>query len=246
MRVKANLRFEEISKVPYNHLFELMSASLNKIGEVSPDLAYKYHEKPKYKPYNLSWINVDVKKTDKHGITPKNSKANYYFSSPKKELTKSFVEGFLENPELTIKKQKDIKFKLDSIQSLEEPKFEEKMVFETITPIAVRTQTKNGDGELKTIDLRPNSKKFYDNLFQNLINRYKDYYDKEPKKDLNELDFRFIDSKPKRLKIKDTWQMSTQMKFEINATEQINRFIYYTGLGERNNQGFGCLKAISN
>ncbi len=119
------------------------------------------------------------------------------------------------------------------------------MVFETITPVAVRTQTKNDDGELKTIDLRPNSKKFYDNLFQNLINRYQDHYDKKPEKTIKELDLRVLDSKPKRLKIRDTWQMSTQMKFEIDATEQINKFIYYTGLGERNNQGFGCLKAIS-
>ncbi|OKY78322.1 MAG: CRISPR-Cas system related protein Cas6, RAMP superfamily [Candidatus Methanohalarchaeum thermophilum] len=244
MRICVSLRFKELKTLPFNHLFELMSASLNKIGEADPELAYKYHEKPKYKPYNLSWLNIDIAKTSKKGLIPNSNEATYLFNSPNQRLINSFVEGFLANPDLVLKKNEEkVVFELDSIEAIKEPSFDDEMSFETITPVAVRTQEKE-NGKVKTVDLRPNSKKFYDNLFQNLINRYQNYHQQKPNINTQNIDLKILNSKPKRLKIRNTWQMATQMKFKTKADEKLNKFMYYTGLGERNNQGFGCIEVI--
>ncbi|MEF8848496.1 MAG: CRISPR-associated endoribonuclease Cas6, partial [Candidatus Thermoplasmatota archaeon] len=42
-----------------------------------------------------------------------------------------------------------------------------------------------------------------------------------------------------------TFRRCSLMTFNLQTTEQLKKFAYNTGLGEKNAMGFGCLEVVS-
>jgi len=168
-------------------------------------------------------------------------KGNVYFefSSPKKNIVVALVNGLLEKGEVEIA---DAEFILSSIEVLKEKEIKGNETFATLSPISVTTAKKE-DGGLKIVDLYPDEPKFYENLRNNLIKKYRLLYGKEPENE--ELDIKVIKAKPKRIKIKNTYHRCVEMVFKARGSRELLEMGYKAGFGERNSMGFGMVKVAN-
>ena len=168
-------------------------------------------------------------------------KGNVYFefSSPKKNIVVALVNGLLEKGEVEIAKAK---FILSSMEVLKEKEIKGNETFATLSPISVTTAKKE-DGGLKIVDLYPDEPKFYENLRNNLIKKYRLLYGKEPENE--ELDIKVIKAKPKRIKIKNTYHRCVEMVFKARGSRELLEMGYKAGFGERNSMGFGMVKVAN-
>ncbi len=167
-----------------------------------------------------------------------NGNVYFEFSSPKKNIVVALVNGLLEKGEIEIAKAK---FILSSIEVLKEKEIKGNETFATLSPISVTTAKKENGG-LKIVDLYPDEPKFYENLRNNLIKKYRLLYGKEPENE--ELDIKVIKAKPKRIKIKNTYHRCVEMVFKARGSRELLEMGYKAGFGERNSMGFGMVKVV--
>lgn len=98
---------------------------------------------------------------------------------------------------------------------------------------------RKGDGDLKEIDLYPKDPKFYENVHRNLVQRFCEFYDKSPRDHFDIIEIR--DMKPKRIKIAEGYRRCSLFRMKLEASQELLKFAYDAGLGEKNAMGFGCM-----
>ena len=164
-------------------------------------------------------------------------------SSPDEYLTKSLVEGFLNDLSIDFTENKLI---IQKVELLPVPDFNDKIKAKTLSPIISRTK-KEVDGNLKTVDLTPGDH-FFKNLENNLINKYKEFNEiKETDKQI-EIYSEMRSVKSKRISIdvgdRQTFHRAYLMDLILEGDKELLKFAYDSGLGEKSAQGFGMVKII--
>lgn len=215
----------------------------HKLAESDIQLANELHSHQGFKFYTFSNLVLEERKRCNKGLDF--GRATFFISSPDDRFIRSFAEGLLMSPDFFLYgSEGKVNFGIERIEVLPSPDLGEECFFKTISPVYVKTMRKH-NGILKEIDLYPSDPKFYENLHNNLRNRYSEFYGAPPDKDY----FDVVETsgiKPKRIKVSGNFRRCTLMKLKIQASPELLKFAYDAGLGEKNAMGFGCLDVIGN
>lgn len=243
MRLKILLKSEKGKlKIPFNYNHILSAIIYNKIADL--ELANKLHESQSYKFFTFSQINIHDFKMLKDGFLSRNGTIDFLISSPDDYLIKSLVEGFLN--ELTIDFIGN-KLIIQKVELLPVTEFDNKINVKTLSPIISRTQ-KEVNGEMKIWDLSPGDH-FFKNLENNLINKYKKFNNIEETDKTIKICSEFNNVKRKRISIekgdKKTYNRAYMMDLILEGDEDLIKFAYDAGIGEKSAQGFGMIELIN-
>ncbi|WP_459202224.1 CRISPR-associated endoribonuclease Cas6 [Methanococcus sp. CF] len=233
MRAKLELKTEKNTLIPFNHQYHLASMIYGMLNTGNSEYAKKLHEYDKYKFFTFSWLDIPNRTFSNGGLISNDGRLFLKLSSPNDEFLFNFVQGLFEKEELTVG---NIKMKPSEIIVEKIPSSFNAL--KTISPVYVKTQVEQ-DGKKSVKDLVPNNSKFYENLKTNLKNKYESYYGKKC-----DLDFQIeiLDYKTKRMNIKNTFHVCSNMKFEISGDYNLIKFGYECGFGEKNSMGFGMVE----
>jgi len=235
MRFKVTLQGN--GRVALNHSYHLASLIYRSIERVNPSLSLELHKPSTFKFFTFSKLMVPKKKfrivKDEMVV---DGEAYFYFSTMRDYIGVCLVEGLLEKPEVKIG---NTEFVVSEIKVLKEKEIGKRERFVTLSPVNVTTV---GNGRNRIVDLYPENPKFYENLKNNLVKKYAAFYGREPE-DV-EVRFKIIQSKPKRIKLKDTFHRCVEMVFEAEGSKELLEVGYKAGFGERNSMGFGMVKVV--
>lgn len=236
MRLKINLASSTDNYlITYNYNHIISSIIYRKIADL--DLATKLHFSKEFKFFTFSQIYFSKWKQNKQGFISIDGKFSFYISSPNKKLIESLVEGHLENNHVDFK---GTKLMVEKIEVIKKPIFKEKMKMKTISPISASIK-REVNGKLKTWDLGPADKRFYESIQKNLINKYTSFYGAYDGNRWVRLKPNIKTAKRRRIEIKGDFHRCYMMEFEIEADPRLNEFAYDCGLGEKNSMGFGMV-----
>lgn len=111
------------------------------------------------------------------------------------------------------------------------------VIFKTISPIIV---SEKSEAE-KTVFFRPDNPEFVYKLQENFYKKYKTAFDTQPP----ELKIEILEKGKKVVtQYKEIWLTGYNCTLKINAPNEALEFIFNSGLGERNSQGFGLVDII--
>lgn len=108
----------------------------------------------------------------------------------------------------------------------------------TVSPIAVRQTDDNG----KSVYFSPDDEAFDELVNLNLYRKFTAAYGVEPPSTVDLT----LTSRPKKIvtKFKNTWVTAYHTSFDMHAHPVVVQFLYDTGLGGRNSQGFGMFDVL--
>jgi CRISPR-associated endoribonuclease Cas6 len=124
---------------------------------------------------------------------------------------------------------------LDTLQA-QLPKTKENPVFRTISPVVASVQ--EGKGSTPTY-LSPEDQKFTEALERNLFSKWEAYNKRSI--EVENFGIRTWDPKSKLIPTFDINVRAWNLKLQIWGSDEMTRFAYDAGLGERNSQGFGMI-----
>lgn len=224
-------------KVPYNHQHYLQGLIYRRIQAVNPELSLNLHRPKVPKLFTYSLFMTEKRKTlrgERYFIGK--GKAFFYFSTPIAEIAEAFIGGLLQEPEVTLWNER---FYVEEVKALAEPFSYSGRTYSTLSPIAVTT-LKPELGRLKHYDLSPMEGEFYNNLRENLREKYVLLYGKAPPEDF---EVRVLKAKPKRFEVKPgIFQRAWHLVFKAYGDDELIRVGYRAGFGEKNSLGFGMVK----
>jgi CRISPR-associated endoribonuclease Cas6 len=239
--VRLQLEFQPLQDetiLDINYPYKIASLIYRAIERANPSLSLELHKPNRFKFFTFSRLEIPGRKFK---IDGKRliiySRAKLYFSTLNPEIGVSLVDGLLSKPEIKIG---GAEFVVSEIKVMKEKEIGKKEIFSTLSPISVTTVEDNG--RKRIVDLYPDSKKFYDNLRQNLVKKYREFYGKEPES--CELRIRVRNVKAKRIKIKNTFHRCVEMVFVAEGSRELMEVGYKAGFGERNSMGFGMVKVV--
>lgn len=240
--MRAKIAIDKISKttLTFDYQYYLAGMLFKKLGDVDFELASELHSHQNFKFYTFSNLIIErvrKKTNNENGLQFNN--AHFYLSSPDSKFIQSFAEGLLTNPQFNLG---NCFFNVKKIEILPKKEINDKCDFITLSPIYLKT-IRLINGERKEWDLYPKDGKFYENLHNNLLKRYEAFYGHTPEKDYFEI-LKIFDVKPKRVKIANSFRRCSLMRFKVVGYEELLRFGYDAGFGEKNAMGFGCVEII--
>lgn len=228
-------------RIPFNYNHILSAIIYKNIADL--DLAYDLHSSSSFKFFTFSQINISKRQMIKEGFISLNGSISFLISSPNDYLVKSIVEGALDNLEIDFSGQKLF---IEKIELLKEHEFKKKMNFTTLSPVTARVK-KEIDGELKIRDLAP-GEEFFNKLEKNLIKKFCEFNHLEETDKKIKIYSEMRNVKRKRIKIpkgpQTTFHRAYMMDFVLDGDEDLIKFAYECGLGEKNSMGFGMLKVV--
>lgn len=235
VRISVDLDNPDRKAIPFDYQYSLASAMYSKLKLIDEKLARNLHESKGFRHFCFSNLLLGDHESDRQGI--RFSKAKLIVSSPSEEFIRDFAEGFLLEPQLRIG---IAILKVAKVEVLPKNELSSVMRFKTLSPIITRTVREDG-GEKTEWELYPRDGKFYDNIHSNLVERYKDFYGSSPKN--NRFEIRQIHwFKPRRVSVAGTPRRCSLMEFTMTSSEELMNFAYYSGLGEKQAMGFGCVE----
>lgn len=118
--------------------------------------------------------------------------------------------------------------------------FQDIMLYETLSPVVTTTKADNG----YVLSLRPYVDKYYINLAENLMKKYRLIYNKDFNGklyfDINDV----LNMREKSHRIKGIYKIGYLYDMWVETTPKMQRIIYYLGLGENNSTGAGCMDIL--
>ncbi|ADT83448.1 CRISPR-associated endoribonuclease Cas6 [Thermococcus barophilus] len=239
MRFLIRLRNENLEfKVPYNHLYYLQGLVYRRIQRVNPELSLSLHRPKVPKLFTFSLFMTK----ERHRMSGNNKyfigrkEAFFYFSTAVPEIAEAFIGGLLQEPEVKLWGER---FYVETVKALPEPISFSGKIYSTLSPIAVTT-VKMQFGKPRHYDLGPDEPEFYENLKENLKQKYLLIYGKKPPEDF---EIEVLSAKPKRFEVKPgIFQRAWHLIFRAYGDDELIRAGYLAGFGEKNSLGFGMVK----
>lgn len=235
MRIKISFHVAT-DRIDVNYSYSLASMIYRAIERANPSLSLELHKPKTFKFFTFSRLMIPNRKfrIEDDEMIIESDNAHFFFSTAKNEIAESLVEGLLKKPEVKIGRAK---FFVSEIRILREKKIRKREKFVTLSPICVSTLRDNS-----IWDISPSEKKFYENLKNNLIKKYKLLYGRD-ENDMN-VKIKVLKAKRKRIKIKNTHRICYDLVFEAKGSKELLEVGYKTGFGERNSMGFGMVKVV--
>jgi len=209
-----------------------------RIQRANPDLSLRLHNPKVLKFFTFSLFMAERRDFLKgrpyfHGY----KRGYFYFSTPVPEIAEAFVGGLLQSPEVELWGEK---FTIEEVKVVPEPLKLRHRKLITLSPIAVTT-LRPSFGKLRRYDLSPTEPEFYENIRENLIDKYVALHGRLPEE--SALEFEVLLAKPKRLQVKPgIYQRAWHLVFKADGSDELLRIGYLAGFGEKNSMGFGMVK----
>ncbi|MCS7231899.1 MAG: CRISPR-associated endoribonuclease Cas6 [Elusimicrobiota bacterium] len=259
MRIKINFYSPTQVSIPINYQHYLSSAIYNFLEINNKKFATLLHNgdhistSKKFKFFTFSWLQIPKRKIIDSKIEILSNEFFWYISSPWEEFLINLLNGLLKEGSLRIG---DKKFEIKQIETMSD--FDKlssfkKIKFKCLSPIVITTK--------KQIDNRP-AKYYYkpdddkleisEKIRQNLINKYKTFYNKNPKDEnlIINFDENYIKSSKAQVLVHyiknklDIKIPAIMCPFEAEGSQDLIRFGYECGFGELNSAGFGMVGRI--
>lgn len=247
MRLICEFEFDGVLTLPihYNHIiqgFIYNNLTDNALRTFLHEVGFKTGNRS-YKLFTYSRI------LGKFQIDKKNKTIS--FESPIKIHISTLVDDFMDDLCTTIFKSnrlylgnKDVE--LSSIHG-QDPKFqEEKIRVKTLSPIVIYSTVKV-DGKQRTVYYNPKDSLFSEKIRENLLRKYRAIHGQAPEDDRFEIKYIDNNKEPKISVINyhKTIIKGYNGKFMLKGNPELIRLGYFTGIGSKNSQGFGCFEIIN-
>ncbi|MDR2944356.1 MAG: CRISPR-associated endoribonuclease Cas6 [Methanosarcinales archaeon] len=233
MRAELKLKIDKNTVIPFNYQYHLSSMIYNSLNTSNPEYAAALHSYHKFKFFTFSWLDISDRIITPEGIRSRDGIIYLKITSPDDQFLSTFLDGFFQEPLLKIGHFEAVP---SDVHIIEAP--QSFSTLKTISPVCLRTREET-DGKNKVKDLLPNSSKFYTNLKQNLTKKYELYYNIKCDMDF---EIEILSAELKRVQIKDTFVRCSNLIFDIRGDDELIRFGYESGLGEKNSMGFGMIE----
>ncbi len=235
MRSLIYLITEHDARIPINYQHALSSALYRFIKEANPDLSSSLHHSRDFKFFNFSNMKIPKKAIKGPEIElKKGTHVMFNFSSPSGDIPEATVAGMLSTGRMEIL---NAKFTIEKIEILETPDFSSLASFRTLSPIYIDT-VRNGE----RWDLMPTDPEWRHRIEENSRKKYAHYFGREYKGVFEIPEISRMSSK--RINIGGQWWRAAHVEFSVRAEAEMLRFIWDTGMGSRNSQGFGCVRYL--
>jgi CRISPR-associated endoribonuclease Cas6 len=160
----------------YNHIIQsFIYKSLDKgLAKRLHDKGFLY-EKRRFKLFVFSRLIADAK--IENGLIHFKEGVKLYISSPIHPFIESLAETLLKMPNLQLHDQEVF---VESIHVCRKPSFPEHAFVKMLSPLTIYSTLKKADGAKKTYYYNPWEDEFSTLIKENLIKKYKAFYEKEP------------------------------------------------------------------
>lgn len=168
-----------------------------------------------------------------------NDTIEFYISSASNEFIQYLISTILlEN---NIIRLWNNEAKIEKVEILKEPEFNEECEISTLSPITVYSTFQN-QFRKKTYYYNPSEPEFYELTKQNLLKKYQAFYNEIPEN--NEFEMKSIGRYRERFMIykKDFIVKAYDGKFLIKGNPKLIKLAYEAGIASRNSAGFGMIK----
>lgn len=118
--------------------------------------------------------------------------------------------------------------------------YENKINVKTLSPVTVYSTTEDGH----TIYYSPNDPEFYSRIKANAERKYKSFFGDEEEFDLS---IKAVENQKfvkRATRFKSTFITAWHGEFVLEGSAKILNFLYQTGLGSKNSEGFGMVEEI--
>lgn len=235
MQITLILSLNEPLKIPFNYNYQLQSAIYSKLKETgSSDFWHDcgFGEKETFKLFVFGPLLGNYKIEDKKIVF--HDEVALEIRSPFFEFCDDLQRSIEINPTIKLFNQKlNVSGAFLNNRHINS----DSVIFKTISPILVSEQ----DAANKTIFLTPHSHDFIYRLQENFYKKYQVAFDAQPP----ELKIEILEKGKKVVtQYKEIWLTGYNCTLKISGPGHALEFIYNTGLGERNSQGFGLADII--
>ena len=163
--------------------------------------------------------------------------------SPVPRILESFAQGIVRPDKVRIGDERLI-VKEITIETLKES-IQGPILVRTLSPITLRETVRDESGKRKSIFLSPFSKEFGEYISRNLRDKWIALTGEDPSDKTFKITLKSGAKFKKRVvKYKDTIVEAWDGQFILEGSPELLRLALYSGLGERNSQGFGCIEVV--
>jgi CRISPR-associated endoribonuclease Cas6 len=162
------------------------------------------------------------------------------------EAINHFIQGLFGQQEFRLgDRQSQVSFRVTTVEKLPDPLFHDKMTFRASSPILV---THNVPEEKYARYIAPDHPGYSQLFFHNLTEKWKAFAGKIYTKTSGSETITILSPvRKKGVLIKAGTPMESKLigysfDFELNGPIELIRLGYYTGFGEKNSVGFGCVE----
>lgn len=231
--------FEPIGKfLPFNYNVWVHAMIFDKIRTVDEIYAQSLHDSKDFKYFTFSQLEIPKRRLTKEGLIITGNEVILHVSSPSEKFMEALVSGFTTD---CFAKVGPLELKLSEVTVEDNPDFSKGLLFtKTLSPV-VSTTKEEINGKLKIKDLLPSELKFYDNLKDNLISKFRSFYGREPAD--SSIDVKcLLPVRTTKTRIKDNiFYTGNLLRGTLSGSKELLQFAYDCGLGEKNSMGFGMI-----
>lgn len=234
-------------KLDYNYNYDIMkniyyymSIADDVLHRRVHDEGYRVESGHVFKLFNFTLLfeNADF---NSKGVFCNESTRVKLIISGSKDIVKKILKGILHVKKLKIGESE---IKLENIEDDKRVGFKEIMLYGALSPV-VETTKHEVEGQLKKKYLSIYESEYYRNLSENAKRKYELVYGKPYEGNI----FFDIDDalkvKEKSVKFKNEWIRGYKYDIWIEADQDMQKVIYYLGLGQNSSIGMGCLNFIT-
>jgi len=241
MRIKILLELQEALLVPWDYRTSLTRVIYDTVALSDAEYSRWLHDegfKKGNKAYRL-FVYSDLQPqhciAEKEGLRV-SQLLTWQVASPDLRFAEKFMDGLQKkNHRLDLFQTT---FNVIDMLQLETPSFQGNLVPNTISPIVVSTY--NPQISRHPVYLSPDQPEFVHSLEKNLIAKWEAFHGRTWNG--GELGIRGWNPQNKLIRVFHTNIRAWYLKTQIWGPEELIRFAYDAGLGEKNSQGFGMLE----
>lgn len=235
-QVKGEISYNYQHEILKN-IYKLMKLVDKEGAAISHNKGYRLDSGHIFKLFNYTLLFEGAEFANTGIRFNKNTKIKLVLSG-KKEIIETILKGFLVSPKIEID---NLIFDFKGVGKDKRVYFEEVTFYKALSPIVVSTKTNEGNKEYLT----PYNERYFENLVNNLKRKYKLIYKKEYKGEIFfEID-NLLEMKNKFIKFKNGGMKGQEYSIWIQADKDMQKVIYYLGLGQNSSTGCGCLSFIT-
>lgn len=234
----------KIIKLPYNYQYDVMKNIYYYISIADDVISKRLHNKGYisdtghvYKLFNYTLLFENVKFVKDNIICDKNSTIKLVLSG-KKELIQKTLKGLLHIKKIKIG---DNEIPLQNIIDDKKVFFKPIMLYNALSPVIESTL----DDDKNVVYQTPYESDYYKNLAENAKRKYKLIHGKEFKGKLFFDIDNALEIKDKFIQIKEGGVKGYQYSIWIETDKEMQKIIYYLGLGQNSSTGCGCLNFVT-
>ena len=254
MRVTFSFTFKNKIVLPVNYNYQLQSFFYKlfdkKIANFLHNKGYRYGSRS-FKLFTFSSISGKSIYDARNKILIFSPPIKILFSTPIDDIICSLSRNIIINEKFNLAGNEIFIESISVHKKIEN--FKDKIIIKTLSPITIYSTFLNSMKKKKTYYYSPTEDEFSKLIYENARKKYEilkthksDEYNQE-NENLN-LTIKPIKCNPKKhmkvVKYKNFLIKAWHGIFELSGSPELIKTVYYTGIGSKNPQGFGCVEVI--